>query len=62
MRAWWRETLGSSSVIVFPGARPIVMLSTIGTRVPSVSTSSKGASTPGTGWPHLPHTAALRSS
>ena len=44
--AWWRETLGSSRRIVLSGARPMVTVSAIGTRVPSRRTSSSGSSPP----------------
>ena len=54
MRACSRETLGSASTTVLPGARPIVMSPTSGTRVLSPSTSSSGSAAPATGVPQLP--------
>ena len=58
MRAWTRETLGSASTTVLPGARPIVMSPTRGTRVWSASTSSSGAAAPATGAPQVPQYSA----
>jgi hypothetical protein len=54
MRACNRETVGSASTSVAPGARPIVISVTTGTRVASPSTSSNGAIAPLSGVPQLP--------
>ena len=54
MRACSRETLGSASTTVLPGARPIVMSPTSGTRVSSASTSSSGGVALATGVPQVP--------
>ncbi len=62
MRACKRETVGSSSTTVEPGARPIVISSTTGTRVRSPSTSSSGATCPGRGMPQLRQKPPPRSS
>jgi hypothetical protein len=58
MRAWLRETDGSSRDSALAFERPIVSSPTIGTRVPSASTSSSGALAPGAGLPHAPQTVA----
>ena len=52
-RAWTRETDGSDSTSDAPGARPIVISVTTGTRVASASTSSSGATAPFNGVPQL---------
>ncbi len=54
IRAWTRETDGSGSTSEAPGARPIVMSATTGTRVASPSTSSSGEDAPFSGVPQLP--------
>ena len=54
MRACTRETDGSLSTSDTPGARPIVISVTTGTRVMSPSTSSSGALAPFCGVPQLP--------
>ena len=62
MRAWVRETLGSSSCSEESGDRPITRSCTSGTRSPPASTSSSGASPPPTGAPQLPQNAAPRGT
>jgi hypothetical protein len=54
IRAWSRETVGSSSRSDAAGPRPIVTSSTSGTRAPPSSTSSSGAAAPSTGAPQAP--------
>ena len=54
IRACIRDTDGSESTSVDPGARPIVSSDTIGTRCPPSSTSSSGAGAPFRGAPQLP--------
>ena len=62
MRACSRDTLGSCSTTLLPGARPIVIAPTSGTRVSSASTSSSGSAAPATGVPQLPQYSAPRES
>src|SRR4051794_36715848 len=50
MRAWERDTVGSASTSVLPGARPIVIASGTGTRVPSSRTSSYPGAAPRASW------------
>src|SRR3954447_24589810 len=62
IRACTRETRGSASMTVLPGARPIVTSPRSGTRVRSARTSSSGAAAPATGAPQAPQSAAARES
>ena len=54
IRACTRETDGSEITSDAPGALPIVISATTGTRVASASTSSSGATAPFNGVPQLP--------
>ena len=54
IRACTRDTDGSASTSDAPGARPIVISATTGTRVASPSTSSSGDDAPFSGVPQLP--------
>ncbi len=54
IRACTRETDGSAITSDAPGALPIVISATTGTRVASASTSSSGAEAPFNGVPQLP--------
>ena len=53
IRACTRDTDGSLMTSDAPGARPIVISATTGTRVASASTSSSGADAPFSGVPQL---------